>query len=306
MLTLRPRVDIALAIGAQGVHVGQDDMPIEVARSLLGPNAIIGVSAGTVTEAKAAVAGGVDYIGIGAVYPTGSKSNAKLLGVRGVGPILSVLEATDVKSVVIGGCLYSARESIQLTISDPGGIKSVNLLRTLHGCVSPNGKHVDGVAVISEIIASQDPEGAASHLSSCLRSFYAAGPSFIIGSATATATTIPSFANVLDVVRKHGPMVHQITNNVVINQSANATLALGASPIMATSVEEQEDLAKIPGGLLINFGTVTDKEGMLAAGKWANFNRKPVVFDPVGVGATGFRKTVANGASLSRGVRQFF
>jgi len=89
-------------------------------------------------------------------------------------------------------------------------------------------------------------------------------------------------------------MVHQIANNVVINQSANATLALGASPIMATSVEEQEDLAKIPGGLLINFGTVTDKNGMLAAGKWANFNRKPVVFDPVGVGATGFRKTVAN------------
>lgn len=94
-------------------------------------------------------------------------------------------------------------------------------------------------------------------------------------------------------------MVHQITNNVVINQSANATLALGASPIMATSVEEQEDLAKIPGGLLINFGTVTDKEGMLAAGKWANYYKKPVVFDPVGVGATTFRKTTAQGEHIS-------
>lgn len=99
---MKGSVDIALAIGAQGVHVGQDDMPIEVAHSILGPNAVIGVSAGTVDEAKAAVAAGADYIGIGAVYPTGSKSNAKLLGVRGVGPILSVLEGTDVKSVVIG------------------------------------------------------------------------------------------------------------------------------------------------------------------------------------------------------------
>lgn len=98
----RFRVDIAIAIKAHGVHVGQDDMPIEVARSILGNDAIIGVSAGTVDEAKAAVAAGADYIGIGAVYPTGSKSNAKLLGVRGVGSILSVLEGTNVKSVVIG------------------------------------------------------------------------------------------------------------------------------------------------------------------------------------------------------------
>lgn len=77
-------------------------MPLATARSLLGPDAIIGVSAGNVAEAQEAVAGGADYIGIGAVYPTGSKSNAKLLGVRGVGPILNVLEGTDVKSVVIG------------------------------------------------------------------------------------------------------------------------------------------------------------------------------------------------------------
>jgi hydroxyethylthiazole kinase-like sugar kinase family protein len=59
----------------------------------------------------------------------------------------------------------------------------------------------------------------------------------------------------------------QITNNVVINQSANATLALGASPIMATAWQEMEDLAKIPGGLLINFGTIADKQGMLDAGQ---------------------------------------
>lgn len=55
---------------------------------------------------------------------------------------------------------------------------------------------------------------------------------------------------------------------MVTNQSANATLALGASPIMATSPHEMEDLSKVIGALLVNFGTISDKEGMLVAGKW--------------------------------------
>lgn len=77
------------------------------------------------------------------------------------------------------------------------------------------------------------------------------------------------------------------------NQSANATLALGASPIMASAVEEMYDLSCILGALLVNFGTVTDKESMLAAGQFANDAKKPVVFDPVGVGATEFRRKTA-------------
>lgn len=60
----------------------------------------------------------------------------------------------------------------------------------------------------------------------------------------------------------------QITNNVVMNQSANATLALGASPIMATAVAEMEDLSKVSGALLVNFGTISDKAGMLEAGEF--------------------------------------
>ncbi|KAG8906565.1 hypothetical protein FRC00_012508 [Tulasnella sp. 408] len=93
-------------------------------------------------------------------------------------------------------------------------------------------------------------------------------------------------------------MIHQVTNRVVIIQSANVSLALGARPILGTAGEEQEDLAKIPGGLLINGGTAADKERMLTAGKWTNFNGNHVVFDPVGVGATGFRKSTADGDDL--------
>lgn len=102
-----------------------------------------------------------------------------------------------------------------------------------------------------------------------------------------------SVGEALGHVRKLSPLVHQITNTVVTTQSANATIALGASPIMATSPEEMEDLARIPGGLLINFGTLTSLEGMFVAGRYANEYRKPVVFDPVGVGATSFRKRTA-------------
>lgn len=85
----------------------------------------------------------------------------------------------------------------------------------------------------------------------------------------------------------------QITNIVVANQSANATLALGASPIMASALEEMYDLSCVPGALLVNMGTVTDNESMLAAGQFANDAKKPVVFDPVGVGATEFRRKTA-------------
>jgi thiamine-phosphate diphosphorylase/hydroxyethylthiazole kinase len=62
---------------------------------------------------------------------------------------------------------------------------------------------------------------------------------------------------------------------------------------MADAVEEQADLARIPGALLINFGTLDALDGMLAAGRHANQNGKPVVFDPVGVGATAFRRSTA-------------
>jgi thiamine-phosphate diphosphorylase/hydroxyethylthiazole kinase len=67
-------------------------------------------------------------------------------------------------------------------------------------------------------------------------------------------------------VRRLTPLVHQITNYVAITQSANVTLALGGSPIMATAADEMEDLSRIIGALLVNFGTISDVEGMMVAG----------------------------------------
>lgn len=92
-------------------------------------------------------------------------------------------------------------------------------------------------------------------------------------------------------VREHNPLVHQITNNVTINDCANATLAIGGSPVMASSPEESGDMVKLAQALVINIGTLTNEtfEGMKRAGVVANQLGIPIVFDPVGVGATSYR-----------------
>ena len=96
-------------------------------------------------------------------------------------------------------------------------------------------------------------------------------------------------------LRLSKPLVHQITNYVVMNETANATLALGALPVMAHAREEVEDMVRLAGALALNIGTLSPHwvEAMLAAGKAANANGVPVVLDPVGAGATGYRTETA-------------
>ena len=94
-----------------------------------------------------------------------------------------------------------------------------------------------------------------------------------------------------ELVRKQKPLVHNMTNNVVTNFTANGLLALGASPVMAYAREEAADMAKIAGALVLNIGTLSREsvEAMIIAGKSANEHGVPVIFDPVGAGATPFR-----------------
>lgn len=96
-------------------------------------------------------------------------------------------------------------------------------------------------------------------------------------------------------IREKSPLVHNITNYVVMNNTANALLAIGASPVMAHAVEEVKDMVSIASVLVINMGTLSEKwvESMLMAGQFANEKGIPVVFDPVGVGATPYRNQVA-------------
>jgi hydroxyethylthiazole kinase len=96
-------------------------------------------------------------------------------------------------------------------------------------------------------------------------------------------------------LRETKPLVHQITNYVVMNETANATLALGALPVMAHAREEVEEMAAIAGALVLNIGTLSPDwvEAMLLAGRVANERGTPVVLDPVGAGATTYRTETA-------------
>ena len=102
-------------------------------------------------------------------------------------------------------------------------------------------------------------------------------------------------ADILAAVRARHPLVHNITNYVVMNSTANALLALGASPIMAHAVEEVEELVDISGALVINIGTLSKPwiEAMFKAGIHAKAKGVPVVLDPVGAGATRLRTETA-------------
>jgi hydroxyethylthiazole kinase len=101
----------------------------------------------------------------------------------------------------------------------------------------------------------------------------------------------------LELVRAGSPLVHNITNYVVMNSTANALLAVGASPVMAHAVEEVEDMVAIASALVINIGTLSEPWVAAMAKAAAAAGRKgiPIVYDPVGVGATPYRTRVFRG-----------
>lgn len=272
-------------------------MPLALARKTLGQDAIIGVSVSSVEEARIARDGGADYVGIGAVWPTGSKDvTAKTkLGPEGTGEVLDVLAGSRIEAVAIGMANKLSSETAKM-LTSPGGIHLPNLAHLLHGSIGPESRnHLSGIAVISDIVASQQPKEAALALRDVLDSFKTARQALqhpraifaapgLVGKTRSVEDLLAGCAQLMKVVRDQTPLVHQvsacavsisrvkadgsqITNNVVINDSANATLAVGASPIMATNPRDCADLSKAIGALLINFGTITDKEGMLVAGE---------------------------------------
>jgi thiamine-phosphate pyrophosphorylase len=127
-LIINDRVDIALAVGAAGVHVGQSDLPAHIVRSIIGKNKILGVSASSLCEAVQAQKDGADYLGVGAMFATGTKTDAKLVSMEELKKIRS---AVDLPIVVIGGI---NRKTIP-TFNHTG---------------------IDGIAVVSALISAKD------------------------------------------------------------------------------------------------------------------------------------------------------
>lgn len=133
---INDNVDIALKIDADGVHVGQDDMEASKLRKLLGPDKIIGVSAHTVTEALKAKEAGADYLGVGAVFPTGSKDDVSVLPHE---TLRDICNAVDIPVIAIGGI-------------------------TKDNVIELKGSSIDGIAVISAIFAQDDIAAATQEL----------------------------------------------------------------------------------------------------------------------------------------------
>jgi thiamine-phosphate pyrophosphorylase len=141
-LLINDRVDVALAAGADGVHVGQDDMAVEDARRLLGPDAIIGLSIKTVAQAEAAPVDLLDYVGIGGVFATTSKDNPDPpIGVHGLALIASVFR----------------RRAPEMPLCAIAGIDAGN-------AASAVTAGVDGVAVISALSLAPSPTDATREL----------------------------------------------------------------------------------------------------------------------------------------------
>lgn len=135
-LIIDDRVDVAIACDAAGVHVGASDLPVSVARKLLGPEKIVGATAKTVDAAKKAWEEGADYLGVGAIYPTTTK-------------VVTILTKPETLKAIC--------EVVPIPVTAIGGLNAGNM-DILKGC------KMDGVAVVSAIMKAEDPKKAAEEL----------------------------------------------------------------------------------------------------------------------------------------------
>ena len=135
-LVVDDRVDVALAAEVDGVHVGQSDMPVELARKLLGPDKIVGATAKTVPQALEALEQGADYLGVGAIYPTTTK-------------VVTVITSTETLGEIC--------KAVPIPVNAIGGLNRDNL-----GVLK--GIPIAGICVVSAIMKSADPKAAAAGL----------------------------------------------------------------------------------------------------------------------------------------------
>lgn len=135
-LIIDDRVDVALAIGAEGVHVGQSDMPVHIARKLMGEDKIIGATTKTVSQATEAYRQGADYLGVGAIYPTTTKVKTIITSVD---TLREICHAVPIPANAIGGL----------------NAENLDILR---------GVPISGICVVSAIMKANDPKCAAAEI----------------------------------------------------------------------------------------------------------------------------------------------
>ncbi len=137
-LIIDDRVDVALAVDAEGVHVGQSDMPVDIARKLMGENKIVGATTKTVPQALEAYEKGADYLGVGAIYPTTTK-------------VKTVLTSVETLSEIV--------KSVPIKVNAIGGLNKDNI----HVL---KGSGIDGICAVSAIMKAENPCEATAQLKS--------------------------------------------------------------------------------------------------------------------------------------------
>ncbi|MDF1998300.1 thiamine phosphate synthase [Peribacillus frigoritolerans] len=142
-LIINDRVDIALAVGADGIHIGQDDLPLPVVKKMVPEDMIVGVSVSTLEEALEAERNGADYIGVGSVFPTKTKQDATLMALEDLGEIC---RGVSIPAVAIGGITADNMSAL----SDSG---------------------LSGTAVVSAIMNADNPKAASESLLKIIKDF---------------------------------------------------------------------------------------------------------------------------------------
>ena len=141
-LIINDRADIALAVGADGLHIGQGDLPYEAARKIVGREMVVGVSASSLAQAVAAARAGADYLGVGAFFATGTKTDAALMGLDE---------------------LRLIRRQVSIPLVVIGGINKTTIPRF-------RGSGIDGIAVVSAVVSQPDEAAAARELKALFES----------------------------------------------------------------------------------------------------------------------------------------
>ena len=273
-LIINDRVDVALAVDADGVHIGQSDMPYDVARRLLGPDKIIGLSVETMEEVIAANALDVDYIGISPVYATPTKTDT--LTPFGLEGIEEVMRLSRHRCVAIGG-----------------------MNRTTIGEVIARG--VEGVAVVSAIVAAESPREASEELAAIIRRNRISNTRIIQNSEF----KIQNYPRVLTIAGSDsggGAGIQADIKSISANGcfAASAITAITAQNTLGVNAVEGLSIEIIEGqidAVLSDIGADSIKIGMLhsaevvqcVARMLRKYNIKDVVLDPVMVSTSGHR-----------------
>ncbi|CEM04087.1 unnamed protein product [Vitrella brassicaformis CCMP3155] len=289
-LIVNNRADIAVALDADGVHVGQDDMPPSAVRSIIGPERILGVTVDvkrpeSVWEALKEDAR-ADYVAPNAIFATSTKQ------VQPIGP--EGLAAVERHVAAAAADLRLPSVPPLLAI---GGIVPANV-PTVYSKAKPNG-----VCAVSGLLGED-----VSNVREVAEAYRLAVDTCRHGKSV--AALYAGVHRLLDHLRHSaecGPfLVHHLTNDVVTTQTANATLFVGASPIMSLESEETEQLGAFSSAVVLNGGTLDHqwREAARIALRTAREKTgSPVVLDPVGCGATTIRTDTFKALLEDGGVR---